>query len=204
MTPGAAPVPGGPGAIRRAAHDILSRPEFRPTPKTPLERLRSWIFDQVGHLISRVLAAGPHGILGALIATAVVAAVVVLIVRGLRATAFNSPYDGYSVTGPRRPPEDWLAEAARCEAAGDWHGAVRCRYRALVAELARRGVFDEVPGRTTGEYRRALEQTLPGAATEFADVTDTFERTWYGGDPAEMSTAASLRAGADRVLGRAP
>jgi hypothetical protein len=77
---------------------------------------------------------------------------------------------------------------------------LRARYRALVAELAARGVVDEVPGRTTGEYRAEVIANLPGAAPEFGGATELFEATVYGDRSAGPSDTAELDALADRVL----
>ena len=71
--------------------------------------------------------------------------------------------------GGARTAAQWRAEAAAHDAAGRWREALRCRYRALVAELAGRGLVEEIPGRTSGEYRiqcgqqlqPRIEQTLP-------------------------------------------
>ena len=200
MTPSSAPVPGGPDATRRAVHAILSRPEFQPTPVTPVERLRNWVFHQLGRLIESVLSFGPHGILGALIALALLGGLVFIIVRSVSATGTNPVREGFVVGGRRRPPEDWLAEAERREADGDWHGALRCRYRALVAELAHRGLIEEIPGTTTGEYRRAVASNLPTGASDFGGATELFELVWYGDEPTDVQTSTSFRAMSARVL----
>jgi len=200
VTRGSAPVPGGPDAIHRAAKAILDRPEFRPTPQTPIERLRSWVGHQLARLANDVLNAAPHGVLGALLALALVGVLVFLIVRAVRATGLNPARQGFAVGGPRRPPEDWLAEAARREAAGDWRGALRCRYRALVAELARRGLVEEIPGRTTGDYRRVVDANLPVRAEPFGGATELFERVWYGDAPTDQQTAAQFEALSEQVL----
>jgi hypothetical protein len=198
-----APVPGGPAAIRKAASQILSRPEFRPTPQTPIERARKWLSHQVARIINDVITAGPHGVIGALLALVVVAALVFIIVRAVLGTSVNPVRDGFALDGPRRPMADWLAEAARCEAAGDWRGALRSRYRGLVAELAHRGLVEEIPGRTTGEYRRAVDHNLPNGSAEFGDATDLFEGAWYGDQPTAAPEAERFRTLAQRVLERA-
>jgi hypothetical protein len=195
-----APVPGGPDAIRHAARQILSRPEFRPTPQTPVERLRHWVVTELSRLLGDVLTATPHGVLGALLVAGVVGALVVVIVRAVRGTASSAAWQGYALGGPTRSAADWLADAARYEAAGDWRAGVRCRYRALVAELARRGLVEEIPGRTTGEYRRAVVESLPAGAGPFGGATDLFEVVWYGDEPVGAEAAARLRRLSDDVL----
>src|SRR5207244_8332949 len=99
-----------------------------------------------------------------------------------------------------RPPGDWEAGAAGHEAAGRWRDAVRCRYRALVADLARRGVVDEVPGRTSGEYRAEVTASLPAAAADFTGATDLFERAWYGAADAGPDDDERFKRLAERVL----
>jgi hypothetical protein len=72
-----------------------------------------------------------------------------------------------------------------------------------VADLALRGVVDEVPGRTAGEYRREVDQALPDAAGDFAGATELFEVAWYGRADTGAQQAAHLRDLSDRVLQRA-
>jgi hypothetical protein len=195
-----APVPGGPDAIRRAARAVLSRPEFQPTPESPTALVRRWTLDQLGRLLSAALGGSRFGILGGILALAVVGALVIMIVLAVRGTGANPVLaGGFAVSGGQRPTAAWLADAAALEAAGDWRGALRCRYRALVAELAQRGLVDEIPGRTTGEYRRQLASTLPRSADDFSGVTDLFERAWYGDAFVTEAEAARLRALAERV-----
>jgi len=79
-----------------------------------------------------------------------------------------------------REPFDWRAEAEAHRGAGRYRDAVRCRYRALVGDLARMGLVDEIPGRTTGEERRQLRAVVPGAASPFDAAADLFDGAWYG------------------------
>ena len=90
-----------------------------------------------------------------------------------------------------RRPDEWRAEAARLEAEGRWAEGLRCRYRALVAELVARGAIAELPGRTAGEYVRDVSASLPQAAPSFAAATELFEAVWYGG--AETGAAEAAR-----------
>jgi hypothetical protein len=79
-----------------------------------------------------------------------------------------------------REPFDWRAEADAHRRAGRHRNAVRCRYRALVGDLARLGLIDEVPGRTTGEERGQLRTVLPAASSPFDAAADLFDDAWYG------------------------
>lgn len=79
-----------------------------------------------------------------------------------------------------REPVDWRKEADEHRRAGRFRDALRCRYRALVGDLARRGLIDEIPGRTTGEHRRQVHEVTPAAASPFDDAADLFDGAWYG------------------------
>ena len=73
-----------------------------------------------------------------------------------------------------------LGFAERHRAEGRFRDALRCRYRALVGDLARRGLLDEIPGCTTGEERRQLRVTSPNAVPFFGEAADIFDGAWYG------------------------
>ncbi|HEX9258479.1 MAG TPA: DUF4129 domain-containing protein, partial [Acidimicrobiales bacterium] len=101
-----------------------------------------------------------------------------------------------------REPRTWRDEAAAHAEAGRWKDALRCRYRALVGDLARRGLLDEIPGRTTGEERGQLRTNAPEVTTEFAGATDLFDRAWYGDEPTGPSEHDRFRALEEAVLER--
>ena len=196
--PGDLPKPQpGRDETRQAAKDILSGREFRRPPRSPVQVVTQWI----DRLITRVLSASAGGTwLGLLIAGVVVAVVVVLIVRFTR-NVQRDPGVGVAVhDAVGRPAVDWRAEAAAHEAAGRWRYALRCRYRALVADLAGRGLVDEVPGRTTGEYRAQVNGSVPAVAADFSTASDLFERAWYGAAETGPDDAERIRQLTDRVL----
>ena len=70
----------------------------------------------------------------------------------------------------------------------------------MVADLAARGVVDEVPGRTAGEYRTAVTRSTPAAAPDFSVATELFERAWYGAKPTGPDDSARFRELSERVL----
>lgn len=87
---------------------------------------------------------------------------------------------GTVVIDRSREPRGWRAEAEQHRAAGRYRDALRCRYRALVGDLARLGLLDEIPGRTTGEERRELRSSAPNAVPFFREGADLFDAAWYG------------------------
>jgi hypothetical protein len=79
-----------------------------------------------------------------------------------------------------KEPTGWRADAERHRAAGDYKNAIRCRYRALVGDLARRGLIDEIPGRTTGEERMQLRVYATHVHAPFSASADLFDGAWFG------------------------
>lgn len=136
--------------------------------------------------------------LGVLFWVLVVVGVALLLVALVRAIAGRSPrrrhakaahdetvFDDEVETGfvqvdRSREPTDWRTEAEAHRRSGRYRDALRCRYRALVGDLARRGLIDEIPGRTTGEERVQLREVRPIAAASFDAAADLFDDAWYG------------------------
>ncbi|MDP9452222.1 MAG: DUF4129 domain-containing protein [Actinomycetota bacterium] len=188
------------GRVRSTIEAILARPEFAPEPRSWLERLRDLVLERLGDLLAALLDAGAGGLVGWVVVAVlgVVAVVLALrLTRGLRPDPVAAPG---TEPAPGRSAVDWRADAAAHEAAGQWRAALRCRWRALVADLAGRGLVEEVPGRTAGEYRRQVAEVLPEAASDFDAATTLFEEAWYGEHPVGAEQAERLRALSRRVL----
>jgi hypothetical protein len=198
----------GADEIRRAADEILARREFQEPPRSLYQRAIDWVGDRIGDVLGALVDGGVASVVAWIVLLAAVAVLGYLVVRAVqsdrrrrRPDAAGSALD--VEVDERRPPAAWDAEAARLETEGNWRGALRCRYRSLIASLARDGVIDEVPGRTAGEYRLVVGQARPAVADPFAGATDLFERAWYGNEDTGPEAASSFRRLADRVVGGA-
>jgi hypothetical protein len=190
---------------RRAAEEILKRPEFREPPRSLYQRA----LDKLGELLGKVIDAIVSGGAGSLLAWALI----VIAVGLLAYLAFRGVQRGRRMRGAgdgeaplvefdvdlRRPPAAWDADAARHEADGHWREALRCRYRSLLATLVRAGVLTDAPGRTSGEHRTVVAATRPALDAPFSSATELFERAWYGDEPTGPGESAEFRAVADRV-----
>ena len=172
-----------PDQVRAVVREVMSRPEFRPPERSLVERIYDWVLEAVGRLLAALGGSGAGGIVGLVLLALVLVGVGVLAARFSRGLTPSPEVAAALPGGPRRSAAEWRAEAEAHERAGAWRQAVRCRYRALVADLASRGLVEEVPGRTAGEYRREVRRALPGAAAEFADATELFELAWYARSP---------------------
>ena len=193
-----------PQQVREVVREVLSRPEFRPPQRSLTERLFDWVLELIGRLLAALGGSGAGGIVGLILLALVLAGVGVLAARFSRGLTPSPEVAAAVPGGRRRSAAEWRAEAEAHERAGAWREAVRSRYRALVADLAARGLVEEVPGRTAGEYRRQVGRALPEAATDFAGATELFEVAWYGRSSTGVGDAAHLRDLADRVLRRVP
>jgi hypothetical protein len=216
--------PFDPDAAREAARRILERPEFAPPKKTWLDRALDWVGDQIARVadwLARLfpnrgpsVRGGGQGIANALawlMLGALLGVTIWFVARALlRRRGRAKRTKPRKVTAQRvvvvdrsREPDEWRTMAAARAAAGEWREALRCRYRALVGDLARRGLLDEIPGRTTGEERAQLSATSPPAAPTFSEATDLFDRVWYGDEPGGVGEHDRFAALEAEVLDRA-
>lgn len=184
--------------VRAAARGVLARPEYHRHDPNAFQRAQQALADFVGRLLNDAVR-GP-GIVGLILFALVLAVIVVASVRFTRQVTHEGavPSTGSAVT--RKTASDWRADGVARERAGDWRGALRCRYRALVADLAERGVVEDVPGRTAGEYRREVAGAVPDAAGDFAGATELFEQSWYGHASTDAADALRFDELAGRVL----
>lgn len=75
---------------------------------------------------------------------------------------------------------DWRALAEEALARGDLREAVRATYRALLSDLAERGIVTDAPSLTAGECRAAVARARPALHPAVTDATAAFERVAYG------------------------
>lgn len=193
--------------VRRLAEEVLGREEFEAPARSLLERILDWIgdlFPEGSGEPGTGSGGGGGSSLLTVLALAVLVLGVVLAVRALarqprrrRPRADDEPVVEVET---RRAADDWLAAAARHEAAGEWKEGIRCRFRALVEALADDGVLPEVPGRTTGEYRVDVREAVPDVADDFVGAADLFDRAWYGDVDTGPDEARRFAGHADRVL----
>ena len=181
------PVPQDPDDIRAEACRIVASksvcdPPQPPNPVTPPSPPGG--FSLVGSLLQLLLV----------VAAAALIYVIIRLVLGLpplarRPRPESDPLDnlvdddqlvGTVIIDRSREPADWRAEADRQRAAQHYREALRCRYRALVGDLARRGLLDEIAGRTTGEERQQLAVSAPAMGAEFSAAADLFDDAWFG------------------------
>lgn len=186
--------------LRRIAEEVLSQPQFAEARPQWWERVLVAIGDFFADIVAAVSAGDRGSIIGTLVLVAVVLAAAAAVVRYTSTVRGGAAMPVPVDVQVGRAPREWLAEAEAHERSEQWRDAVRCRYRALLAELAGAGIVEEVAGRTSGEYRAAVAAELPAAAAAFDDATRVFDRAWYGHDPAAPHDVTALQDAARRTL----
>ncbi len=189
-----------PEAVRDAIGEVLSRAEYRRPAPGLVQRLRDAVFDFIERMLGALVGGGRGTVIAWIIVAVALLAMAVVVARFGRSVTRDPGRGVTSVATARRGAAEWWADAEAAERAGQWRQALRCRYRALVAELADRGLVEEVAGRTAGEYRAEMAGAAPGVASSFAGATDLFERAWYGDRPTGEDEARRFRGLADEVL----
>lgn len=205
--------PAGAEEARARASEILARDEYqapREGGRNVLQRLADWVGDRLPDLDvpapgGRSIDVASLAVVG-VIAVGVVAVLVWVLagVRRSRRPGDDGGTDAEVEVTPLRTAPEWDAEADRLAGAGDHRGAVRARFRALVATLARRDLVADTPGRTAGELRGDVAERAPSLAPAFDAAADHFEAVWFGGAPAGPDDSARARELAARARDAAP
>jgi hypothetical protein len=192
-----------PDAVREAAERILAEPRYDRPPEPLVDRVLGWFGDLISDALGGLVAGGGGAVVAWVVLLGAVAAVVHLVARHgrvgpLRAVPVSRPATMVELS---RSADQWRADAATLEAAGRWREGLRCRHRALVADLVRAGAIPEQPGRTAREHARDVARTRPEVAVAMAAATDLFEAAWYGGAPTGAAEAARFADLEAQVLG---
>jgi hypothetical protein len=185
-------------AIRDATGQVLAGEAYQPARPDLLSRLYTAVVDAIVGGIDRVLSAGGGGVALAVVAGAVVVVVVIawLLTRRVRRDRRRLPRPG-RIEG--RTGDDWRHAAERHVAEQAWAPAVRCHYRALLADLVAAGTIDEVAGRTARGYLSDVVAAAPDARQPMSTVTGAFESAWYDGGAVTAADVDRVQAAADQV-----
>jgi hypothetical protein len=179
---GALPTPEASAAqVRRIVEEVLREERFADAQPSWLQQAYAWVMDRVLGFVSLLASGAPGQIASAVAFVVVVATVVVLAALYLRRIRRSG--GRHAVAHDRTPVRtavQWRELADDAQGDGDLREAVRCHYRALVADFAAAGWLEEIPGRTSGQYLAAVRHDLPAAADDFAEATTLFDRVWYG------------------------
>lgn len=190
-----------PEAYRENADEVLSRREFQRPEPSLLDQARDWIGERIDDLVGGATGGGTGTLVGWLVLVAALGALAWSLTR-LGRNVRRDPEASASIRiDEGRTPGQWRAAADDLEGEGDWKRALLYRYRALLGDLVRRGVIEDVPGRTTGEYLREVTGVVGEGAAAFAVATELFEAAWYADLPTGPDEVERFRSAADVTLG---
>lgn len=188
-----------PSEIRRVTEQVLARPQFDPADPGLAQRIWTWLLQAIGRLIF-LLGEGDGGtIVGLVILVLALGATAFITVRLLLRVRKDPGAVAATAGIGGRSAKDWWELARRAEAAHDWDEALRCSYRAVLAELVAAGVTDEVVGRTARDYLRDISAAAPAAEAPMTWMTEAFEATWYDRRPVAASDVEAMRRASDNV-----
>lgn len=191
-----------PGEVSRTVEQVLRRPAFATARPSWLGRIRQAVQRWFGDRLADLFGSGVGRTASWVVVGVVVVAALVLVARLAAGTRRGAGRDGPTpALHVQRSVQDWLDQARAALATGDHGEAVRCGYGAVVAALAARGLVDEVPGRTVGEYRAQLRANAPDRVAAFVRASDVFEIVWYAQRPASDRDVAAVLAVADEFAG---
>jgi hypothetical protein len=204
MSPGwHLPVPARSGAaVRAMATRILAEQQFKQG-EDLWQRFLAWLGSLLDIQVPSYFGGGWALVVVLAVLVVAAAAVIFLTLRkGVPRRSRRPRRTGVVVTEQDQElsAEQWRKEAERLAGEGSYREALRCRYRALVAELADRRLIDQVPGRTSGDYDRAVRALVPEAAEQFSSATRLFELCWYGHQASDANAQLVFDAAARAVL----
>jgi hypothetical protein len=196
-------------AQRRAAEE-LAKAKYGGTPQWLLE-----LADRADSVVQRLVelfvrifgdrVGGGAGInWGFVVVVLLLLAAVVLVVWRVGLPRWRSGRRDAAVElDPTRAAGDYRATAEQAVATGDWAGAVRDRFRAVVRELEVQTILDVRPARTAWEAAYRASRVLPECTEALRAGAETFNAVVYGDRPATPATYAQLVALDDQVTAAA-
>jgi len=205
-------------ASRKLA-EILQRPEYarKVQRDSALERLVNQFFKWLQNLFPKPRAVSPGTaglfsqvaqVLVILLALGVLAFVVKLFLPRLlrsRGSKKKEKTKARIVLGEKLEPDqsavDLLAEAEVLARRGELRAAIRKAYIALLVELGDRKVISLAQYKTNRDYLRAVREMQP-LYQNVKQLTDSFERHWYGLAYATETDWLAFRSGYDQTLRR--
>lgn len=203
----------------RKLAEILRRPEYARKVKqqSALARLLEQFLKWLRNLIPKPkpISPGSAGILSKIAQVFVIGlavAVLVFVARlflprlwQTRGTKRKSKAKARIVLGERLEPEqsalDLLAEAEALARRGELRAAIRKAYIALLIELGERKVISLAQHKTNRDYLRAMREIEP-LYGNVKQLTDSFERHWYGLVRANETDWRAFRSAYEQALSR--
>ena len=201
----------------RRLEEILKRPEYvqQVQQKNALTRLLERLIKWIASWFPKVKPMSPGGVgtlsriaqwVVILLALGVLALVLKMFLPRLlsgRSPKKKRKEKARIVLGETLAPDqtalDLLAEAEALARRGELRAAIRRAYIALLVELGDRKIISLAQYKTNRDYLRAMREIEP-LYRNVKQLTDSFERHWYGLAQADENDWLQFRAGYNQVL----
>jgi hypothetical protein len=199
----AGPRPAPPTHAHRVLAEVLSRPEFHPSPLAGLQarflrwigRAVQWVLDTIASVLDRLTGLGPRlprraqrAILVALLVLSAGATLVLIARLALRIASSRTGPRPATAAGQGRdlpPHQHWLSQAEAATRSQDYRAAVRALHMAALMRLDEGGRISYVSSQTDRRFVRALkEHQLDDLSDSLAALNRLFAVVWYGFAPA--------------------
>jgi hypothetical protein len=202
---------------RRKLKEILERPEYSRGRKdvSALSRLWQEIWKWIQDLLPKPKPLAPGGVgvftqLAQLFVVLLALAVIVYVVKLFAPRVFHrsrpkkkSKLEPRIVLGEKLEPDqsalDLLAAAEALARKGELRAAIRKAYVALLVELGERKILSLAQYKTNRDYLSAMRDLEP-LYGNVKQLTDSFERHWYGLANATEADWVAFRAGYKQAL----
>jgi len=160
----------------------LSDPKYEAAKPTWFDLLSSAFLDWLGSLFDGA-AGGPSGLLLAIVAVIIVAALVAaFLIFGRPALNRRSANSGALFGRDDERSADAIRRAADAAAsAGDWSLAIEEGFRAIARGLAERTILATTPGTTAHGFARRAGSAFPALADDLETAATAFDRVRYLG-----------------------
>jgi hypothetical protein len=163
---------------------ILARPEFHADVAPPqgpslLDRILQWFTRHLGGIGAGLAGASTVTLVitGALIAGLLVL-LIYTVVKAIWWRMSRASIAANSAMAEELLGAASLKELARkAAAAGDYHAALRLRFKSVVGQLD----LLDLEKQTNWQLLRYVRRSSPGATSDFATLIGLFEDSWYGG-----------------------
>lgn len=181
-------------AERRLLNSILAGKQFHNVgDSSARERFLEWFANVLDHLFSKLVQLGARSpwialALRALLLGGVCAGLVWALIRIERRSRIKLDPEPMAVSGApsAREWQLWLADANTMAEQDLWREAIHFLYWAAIARLESRGLWPVDRARTPREYLSLLPAS-DARRPNLANLTRSFERTWYGGRQADLA-----------------
>lgn len=195
---------------RAVMREVLAGKEFRNLQEqtvqdSVLEKFARWLnhlFANVGFLRARSAWIGRVLVWGFILGVCV--ALVYSLIRLERRWRVKLTPDGDQMPAPgaasARDWQLWLEYARRAGANGEWREAIHFLYWAAISRLESRRLWPADRARTPREYLALVAEEDP-RRSGLSQLTNTFERFWYGGREAAEGDYAAAEKLATGLIG---